>query len=71
MSLTPAQDEVERRKKIDAVEKCGKNMGPHHFMPIETTQTDNVIRVTRLLCSVCYCNVSTKMLLSNYPEVSL
>ncbi len=71
MSLTPARDDLEARKKKDSVEKCGKNMGPHDFIPIQWTRSENIESVTRLLCRVCFCNVSMKMLIENYPEVKL
>lgn len=71
MSLTPAYDQREIDRKRDAVEKCGKNMGPHDFIPIEFTRSaDGLIeRATRLLCRVCFCNIQIRSLLENYPEV--
>lgn len=75
MSLTPAQDELERRTRKEAVELCGKNRGPHDYMPIEWfyTEKDGVKykRLSRLLCRVCFCNVSVQTLMANYPEVKL
>jgi hypothetical protein len=70
MSLYPARDELEAKKKRDAIEKCGKNMGPHDYIPIEWTKTNDVERVTRLICRVCFCNVSISTLLSLYVDVS-
>jgi hypothetical protein len=63
------------RNKKDAVELCGKNRGPHNYIPIEWNETEackgkNVKRVTRLLCIVCLCNVSMETLIGNYPNVS-
>ena len=71
MSLTPAQDQIEAQRKKDAVEKCGKNMGPHDYIPIEWKSDNEVTRVTRLLCRVCFHNVAVKGLLDNYPEIKL
>lgn len=69
MSLTPAHDELAARKIKDAREKCGKNMGPHDYIPIEFSKTATAERVTRLMCRVCFCNVAVMTLLENYPEV--
>lgn len=69
MSLTPAQDEIEARVKREAVEKCGKNMGPHDYIPIEWKQADSVERVTRFMCRVCFKNIAISVLLNNYPEI--
>jgi len=70
MSLTPAQDEIEAKKIRDAIEKCGKNMGPHDYIPIEWTNVDGVKRVTRFLCRVCFSNVNTSTLIGSYRDVS-
>lgn len=69
MSLTPAYDEAEARKKKDAIEKCGKNMGPHDYIPIEWNQSATAKRVTRLLCRVCFCHIAVTVLIENYPEI--
>jgi len=71
MSLTPAQDTIEAQRKKDNVEKCGRNMGPHDYIPIAWTQTDNTRAVTRLFCRVCFKNIAMKTLIENYPEIKL
>ena len=68
---TPAYNELEARKKRDAVEVCGKNRGPHDYIPIEWLKTESSERVTRLFCRTCFCHVSIKDLMANYPEVKL
>ena len=69
-TINPAYDEAEARKKRESVELCGKNRGPHDYMPIEWVRVESAERVTRLMCRVCFCNVSTATLLLNYPEVN-
>lgn len=78
MSLTPAYDEKEARKRKEEIELCGKNRGPHDYFPIEYSETGNsqpapfnIVhkRVTRLLCRVCFRNVAIKELLETYPEI--
>lgn len=76
MSLTPALDLQKAQKRKDDIEKCGKNGGPHDYMPIEwrsveqSTSGVKFNRVTRLLCRICFSNVSMQTLLENYPDVS-
>lgn len=74
MSLHPARDEAEVRRRREAIELCGKNRGPHDYIPIEWTITDNgktkTKRITRLLCRICFCNISVATLLTNYADVS-
>jgi hypothetical protein len=72
MSLTPAYDQIALQRKKDAVELCGKNRGPHDYFPIEWKYDKDAgyKRVTRMLCRVCFCNVSIQTLMLNYPEIS-
>jgi hypothetical protein len=75
MSLTPALDEIEARRIREAIELCGKNRGPHDYVPIEwfSSGQDNGPkhkRVTRFLCRICFCNVSTATLIANYKDLS-
>jgi hypothetical protein len=70
MSLTPARDERLARERKEAVELCGKNRGPHDYIPIEWLKTETSERVTRLLCRNCFNHVSVRSLLENYNDVS-
>jgi len=79
MSLTPAQDNLDAQRKKDAIEKCGKNGGPHDYIPIEWSESNilngkpvegvRMKRVTKLLCRVCFNNISTSILIKNYIEI--
>lgn len=78
MNLTPALDEIKARKIKESIELCGKNRGPHDYVPIEWKYSDceatnsiAVKRVTRFLCRVCFCNVDISTLLETYEDVSL
>lgn len=75
MSLHPAKNEAEARKKRELIELCGKNRGPHDYIPIEWfhTKDDRDIeykRVSRFICRVCFRNVNTSTLLEMYQDVS-
>ena len=75
-SANPAHDEMEYRRIREAVELCGKNRGPHEYMPIEWRYDGNSTtelvskRVTRLMCRVCFVNVDISTLIKSYKGVS-
>ena len=70
-TLTPAQNEKERIARKESVELCGKNRGPHQYVPIEWLKTETSERVTRFMCTICFTHVATKTLIINYPEATL
>lgn len=80
MSLHPARDEAEARRQRESIELCGKNRGPHDYIPIEWSESSilngkviegiKMKRVTRFLCRVCFCNIDTSTFLKNYADVS-
>ena len=69
-NLNRARDERSEREKKEAVELCGKNRGPHDYIPIEWRITDSSHRVTKLLCRICFCHISVQNLIENCAEVS-
>jgi hypothetical protein len=69
MNNNLAYDEKEERRRREAIELCGKNRGPHDYMPIEWNKGDTFEYVTRLMCRVCFCQVRVKNLLKHYPEI--
>lgn len=71
MSLNPAKDDIEARKKRESIELCGRNRGPHDYIPIQWVTIDNHKRVTRLMCRTCFTNISMHILIENYPEVTV
>lgn len=72
MSLHPARDEAEARKKRDLIALCGRNRGPHDYIPIEYMYVEEketkYKRTTRFLCRVCFFNVRTSTLLQMYKD---
>jgi hypothetical protein len=80
-SYTPAADQKELQRKLDAINKCGKNMGPHDYIPIEWTYTsllDGKIieglsfkRVTKMMCRTCFVYIEVSTLMKMYGEVKL
>lgn len=70
MSLSPAHDERLMRTKKESVELCGKNRGPHDYIPIQWITNKEVKSVTRLMCRTCFKHVSVFHLLEHSDEVS-
>lgn len=81
-SLTPAYDQIEWQKKLDAINKCGKNFGPHDYIPIEWMEypdLDNCVGfkdakiklVSKLMCRVCFVHVKIVTLMKMYGEVKI
>lgn len=70
VNKNPALSEREFRDKKEAVELCGKNRGPHDYMPIEWLSTNTSKRVTRLMCRICFSHISMVNILENSREVS-
>lgn len=65
---SPALNQKEYQRKVDAIEKCGKNMGPHYYIPIIWKKKDEVEYVAQLMCRVCFTRVSMDTLIKQYPE---
>lgn len=63
------QKEYERR--IDAVAVCGKNRGPHDYIPISWLRTETSEHVTKLMCRICFNQVGIQTLMHEYPDVSI
>jgi hypothetical protein len=74
MTLHPARDEAEARKKREEIELCGKNRGPHDYVAIEWfyVEKDGIKfkRVSRFICRVCFKNVNTGTLVKMYKDIS-
>jgi hypothetical protein len=66
----PAYDERAFREKKEAVELCGKNRGPHDYIPIEWLKTATSERVTRMMCRICFNHITMMNILENSREVS-
>jgi hypothetical protein len=69
MSLTPADDARTIRERKEAVELCGKNRGPHDYIPIAWSTSSTAKHVTRVMCRICFCHVAIMNLLENSQEL--
>jgi hypothetical protein len=79
---SPARNERIWREKYEAITLCGKNRGPHDFIPTlwktkpvrdkDNIMTDETIEtVMELMCRVCFTRVSIETLLKNFPKADL
>lgn len=71
----PAQNHMEAKRKFENVTLCGVNRGPHDLIPIEKfteiTKDTTIEFVTVLMCRTCFVRMDVKMLVANFPKVSL
>lgn len=68
---TPAMNQKELDRKMDAVTKCGANRGPHDYVPLSWSITPTAKHVTHMICRICFTRVSTRTLFDNFPEAKL
>lgn len=68
---SPALNQKEYERKIDAVTKCGANRGPHDYMPIAWAHNDSEKAVTHLMCRVCFCRVEMELLFKHFPMLEI
>ncbi len=59
---TPAQNQKEYDRKIDAIKKCGENRGPHDYTAMAWVTEAETKHITSFICRVCFTRVSMKTL---------
>jgi len=70
-SNTPANDKLEYDRRKQAVMLCGRNMGPHAYIPMSWIRTDTSEHVAHLLCTVCFTRVNVETLYKHFPEAKI
>jgi hypothetical protein len=63
--------EKEFKQRKDAIEVCGKNRGPHDYIPVSWVRSATADHVTKMICRICFTHVHMKTLYENYPEATL
>lgn len=58
-------------KMIDKVTLCGRNRGPHDYIPIRKVTEQKMENVTMLMCRVCFSRVSMDLLMEHFDEIKL
>lgn len=71
MSYNAASEEIEARRKREALELCGKNRGPHDYIAIEWTHTKTSQRVSRIMCRTCFRHIPMSEVLERYEEIKI
>lgn len=71
MNSSPALTQKQYEMRLQAVMLCGKNMGPHDYMPISWVRDEKTEHVTHLMCRVCFVRLNMKTLYNEFPEVSI
>jgi hypothetical protein len=64
---------MELDRRIGAIEKCGKNQGPHQYIPVRWHHDveTNIEEVTHFMCMVCFTRVGIATLLKHGFEAKL
>ncbi len=68
---TPAQNQREYDTKIREITKCGTNMGSHDYIPISWMMTESSKHVSKLMCRVCFVQISIQTILHEFPDLSI
>lgn len=70
---SPLLNQKDYEKKIDAIQLCGKNRGPHDYLPIawNYTKDPEAKYVTALLCRVCFNRIKMTTIIENFEEVKI
>ena len=67
----PRITQKQYERKLHEIEKCGKNMGPHDYIPVAWYIGKEEKAVTHFMCRVCFVRVSMKTLTSQFGEVKI
>ena len=63
------QQEWDRR--IDAIKLCGRNRGPHDWIPVRWRKIEDGEQISDFMCRVCYHRVSMATLAQYFPELKM
>lgn len=58
-------------KMIDKIMLCGRNRGPHDYIPMSWDKQKDYEAVSMVMCRVCLNRVSVKTLAEHFPEIKL
>lgn len=64
-------DKKEYERRISIIQTCGRNRGPHDYIPIAWFGTEEDKQVTHFMCKVCMIRVSMKTLLKHFHEATV
>ena len=61
------QKELDR--KLDMITLCGKNRGPHDYIPMTWIKTTTAEHVSHLLCRTCFQRIKLDTISKYFPEI--
>ncbi len=56
-------------RKVDAITLCGKNRGPHDYIPLSWLKTNTAEHVTHLICKTCFLRINLDTITKYFPEI--
>jgi hypothetical protein len=68
---SPALTQREYDDKVKAITLCGRNMGPHDYIPMSWIKSASSEHVSMLLCRVCFVRVNTETLMKIAVEAKI
>lgn len=57
---TPALNQKEYNRKMEDITLCGKNRGPHDYIPTAWIEEENKRYISILMCRVCFVRITMK-----------
>lgn len=63
-------------KRMEEIRTCGKNRGPHDYIPVvwlQKTDSENVVTkyVSKFMCRICFNSVSMETLMRQHKDLSI
>lgn len=79
MAIPPGWTQKDYDKRINDIKLCGRNMGPHDYIPvrwmIESEDSSEsklqTKEVTHFMCRICFAKVNMKTILKEFPDLSI
>jgi hypothetical protein len=56
-------------RKIDEITLCGKNRGPHDYIPVTWIKVKESEHVSHLLCRICFQRINVDTIAKHFPEI--
>ena len=58
-------------KQIDKIMLCGRNRGPHDYVPTNWIKNKDTESISYFMCKVCFNRVSMQTLVEHFPEIKI
>jgi hypothetical protein len=73
MPIPAGWSQKDYEKRLDAISVCGKNRGPHDWIPVRwhTDAVTAIKEITHLMCRVCYNKVNVATLIREFSDLSI